>query len=71
MNPYGMDDTVVDNTGKAWGTSSIIKGNDAVFVPPLCIFLWFYLSLFKFRLAKKLEKQAKNIYFDVTAKFEY
>ena len=28
-------------------------------------------SSFKFRLAKKLEKQAKSMYFDKTANFEY
>ena len=69
---YPSHITVVDNTGKAWGTSSVIKGNDGVFAPPLCIFLWFYLSVFKFRLAKKLEKQTKkNRYFDITTNFEY
>ena len=45
----------MDNTGKAWGTSSAIKGYDGVFAPPSCTFLWFYF----FRLAKNLEKQAK------------
>ena len=34
-----------------------------VFLLLLC--LWFYLSFFKFRLAKKLEKQAKNSYFNI------
>ena len=29
------------------------------------------LAFFKFRLAKKREKQAKNRYFDITANFEY
>ena len=61
----------MDNTGEAWGTSSAIKNNDGVCAPPLYIFLWFYLSFFKFRLAKKLEKQAKNRYFDITANFQY
>ena len=28
------------------------------------------LTFFKFRLAKKFEKQAKNKYFDITARFE-
>ena len=50
---------MVDNTGEAWGTSSAIKGNDGVSIPPLDIFLWFYLPCFKFRLPKKLEKQGK------------
>ena len=63
--------TVLDNTGKAWGTSSPIKGNDVVSAPPLCIFLWSYLSFFEFRLAKKLAKQSKNRYFDITANVEY
>ena len=67
--------TIMDNTGETWGTSSAIKDNDdphfTVSVPPLHIFLWFYLSFFKFRLAKELEKQAKNSYFDITANFEY
>ena len=35
------------------------------------MFLWIYLSYFKFGLAKKLEKQAKNRHFDLTANFEY
>ena len=61
----------MDNKGEAWETSSAVKSNDGVSAPPLYIFLWFYLSLFKFRLAKKLEKQAKNKYFDITANFEY
>ena len=61
----------MDNTGDAWGTGSAIKGNDGLSASPLCIFVWFYLSFFKFRLAKKLEKQAKNRYFDITANFEY
>ena len=52
MDPYGISDrypshiTVLDNTDEAWGTSSIIKDNDGVSVPPLHIFLWFYLSFF-------------------------
>ena len=33
--------------------------------------LWSYLSFFKFRFAKKLEKQAKNRYFDITANLQY
>ena len=53
--------TVVDNTGETWGTSSAIKGNGGVCAPPFYMFLWFYLSFFKFRLAKKLEKQANNM----------
>ena len=61
----------MDNTGEAWGTSSAIKGNDGVSAPPLYIFLLSYVSFFEFRLAKKLEKQAKNRYFDITANFEY
>ena len=61
--------TVGDNTGKAWETSSTIKGNDGVCGPPIHIFLWFYLSFFKFRLANELEKQAKDRNFDVTANF--
>ena len=61
----------MDNTGEAWGTSSAIKGNDGVSAPPLYIFLLSYISFFEFRLAKKLEKQAKNRYFDITADFEY
>ena len=52
--------TVVDNTGEAWGTSIAIKGNDDVPAPALYIFLWFYLYFLKFRLAKKLGKQAKK-----------
>ena len=63
--------TVVDNTGEAWGTSSAIKGDDGVSAPPLYIFLGSYLSFFEFRLAKKLEKQVKNRYFDIKANFEY
>ena len=63
--------TVVDNTGEVWGTSSAIKGNDGVCVPPLYIFSWFYLSFFKFRLVKMLQNQAKNRYFETTANFEY
>ena len=62
---------MMDNTGETWGTSSAIKDNDGVSVPPLYIFLWFYLSFFKFRLAKELEKQAKNSSFDIRANFEY
>ena len=50
---------VVDNTGEAGGTSSAIKGNDGVSVPPLYLFLWFYLSFIKFRLDKKLENKQK------------
>ena len=61
----------MDNTSETWGTSSAIKSNDGVSVPPLYIFLWLYLSFFKFRLAKKLEKQTKNSYFDISANFEY
>ena len=61
----------MDNTGEAWGTSSAIKGHDGVSTSPLYIFLGSYLSFFEFRLAKKLEKQAKNRYFDITANFEY
>ena len=45
---------VVNNTGEAWWTSSAIKGNDGVSAPLVYIFLWFYLSFFRFRLAKKL-----------------
>ena len=63
--------TVVDNTGETWGTSSAIKGNDDVSAPPLYIFLLSYVSFFEFRLAKNLEKQAKNRYFDITANSEY
>ena len=63
--------TVVDNTGQAWGMSIAIKGNDGVSNLPWLIFLWFYLSFFKFRLAKKLEKQAKNGYVNMTTNFEY
>ena len=63
--------TVVDNTGEAWGTSSAIKVNDGVSTSPLYIFLWSYFSFFEFRLAKKLEKQAKNRYFDITVNFDY
>ena len=60
------------NTGEGWGTSSAIKGNYGVSAPPLYIFLWFYFSFFKFRLAKKLEKtRKKNRYFHITANFEY
>ena len=56
----------------AWGEgegagSSAIKGNDGVSAQTLHIFLWLSLSFFKFRLAKNLEKQTKNRYFDVTA----
>ena len=61
----------MDNIGEDWGTSSAIKDNDVVSVPPLYLFLWFYLSYIKFRLNKKLEKQAKNRQFDITANFEY
>ena len=57
---YPLHITTVDNTGEAWGTSSAIKGNDGVSAPPLYIFLCFFLSFFKFRLAKKQ---------DVTANF--
>ena len=63
--------TVVDNASEAWRTSSAIKDIDGVSAPLLYILLWFYLSSLKFRLAKKLEKQAKNRYFDITANFEY
>ena len=68
---YPRHITGVDNTGKAWGTSIAIKGSDGVFAPPLYIFLWFYLSFLKFRLAKKLDKQAKNRHFHITANFKY
>ena len=61
----------MDKTGEAWGTNSVIKGNDGVPVSPLYLFLWFYLSFITFRLTKKLEKQAKNRYLDITANFEY
>ena len=63
--------TVVDNTGEAWSTNSAIKSNDGVSVPTLYSFLWFYLSFIKFRLNKKLEKQAKTRYFDITTNFDY
>ena len=63
--------TVVDNKFEAWGTSIAIKSNDGVSAPPLYIFLWFYLPYFNFRLAKKLEKRARNGYFDIRANFEY
>ena len=46
-------------TDETWGTISPIKINDDVSAPPFCIFLWFYLSSFKFRLAKKLENRQK------------
>ena len=59
--------TVVDNTGEACGTSIASKGNDGVSAPRLSIFLWFHLSFLKFRLTKKLDKQAKNMYFNITA----
>ena len=71
---YTSHVTVVDNTDETWETSSAIKGNDGVSVPTLYLFLWFYLSFIKSRLDKKLEKQAKNRYFDITditANFEY
>ena len=43
---YSPHITVVDNTGEAWGTSSVVKGNDGVSAPPLCIFYGFtYLFL--------------------------
>ena len=35
------------------------------------IFMVLLTLIFKFRLAKKLEKQAKIGYFDITANFEY
>ena len=63
--------TVVDNTGKVCGISSAIKGNGGVSALPLYILLWFYLSFFKFRLVKKLEKEAKTRDVDTTANFEY
>ena len=59
------------NNEPSWGTSRAIKSNDGVSAPPLYIFLWYYLSFFEFRLAKKLEKQDKNMYFDITANCEY
>ena len=63
--------TVVDNTGGPWGTSSTIKGIDGVSTSSLYIFLWSYFLFFDFKLAKKLEKQAKHRYFDITVNFEY
>ena len=56
---YPPDITVVDNTDGAWGTSSVIKGNDGVFAPPVYIILWFYLSSFKFRLATSWKTSKK------------
>ena len=52
------------------GTSSAIKDNDGVIDLSLCTLLWILLTFFKFRLAKKPEKQTKNRYFDVIANFE-
>ena len=52
--------TVVGNTGEAWGASSATKGNDGAFASALYTFSWFYWSLFKFRFAKKFEKQGKK-----------
>ena len=48
--------TVVDNSGKVWGTSSVIKANNDVSDPPL---QWSYIRFFKFRLARKTENQTK------------
>ena len=77
MSQYGMgwyppQDTIPwpGERGRGAG-SSVIKGNDGVSAQTLYIFLWLYLSFFKFRLAKKLEKQTKNRYFDVTANFPH
>ena len=57
-----MDITAANNAGESWGTSNAIKGNDDVSAPPLCICicLWFYLSFFKFRSAKKSKIQSKK-----------
>ena len=60
---------VMDNIGEALGTNSAIKGSDGVSVPPLYIYFLVLLIFFKFRLAKKIEKQAKNRYFDITTNF--
>lgn len=71
MSPYGMGDahhikkvlvvvaTVVDNSGKVWGTSNVIKANNDVSDPPLRVFQWSYIRFFKFRLARKTENQTK------------
>ena len=47
------------SSGQYRETSSVVKGNDDAFDPPLCIFSWLYLSFFKFRFAKKLENKQK------------
>lgn len=51
------------NTGEVWGTSSAIQGNCCVSDVSLFIYLWFFILLFKFRLAEKV----KNKHFNVIA----
>ena len=64
MGPYGMGDTLhicsLDNTTKAWGGSSAIKGNDGVYDPSLCIYLWFFLPFIELILAINSEKRTKS-----------
>ena len=49
---------VVNNTGEAWGTSSVIKENDGVSTPPLYIFYGLtYLFLNSYWLKSLKNKQ--------------
>ena len=49
----------MDNIGEAWGTRGAIKGNDSVSVPPLYIFVWFYLSFLNLDWLKRLKNKQK------------
>ena len=73
MSPYGMGDTLY--ILQQW-IIQVKPGGPAVPLKVMMVFLlllyvYFYGFTYKCRLAKKLEKQAKNRYFDVTANFEY
>ena len=71
MSPYGMGDTLY--ILQQW-IIQVKPGGPAVPLKVMMVFLlllYIYFYGFTCRLAQKLEKQAKNRYFDVTAKLEY
>ena len=74
MSPYDLVDTL--HVSQSW-IIQVKPGGPTVLLKVMMFFLfhlyiYFYdFSFLKFRLAEKLEKQAKNRYFEITANFEY
>ena len=74
MSPYDLVDTL--HVLQSW-IIQVKLGGPTVLLKVMMFFLFrlyicFYdFSFLKFKLAEKLEKQAKNRYFEIIANFEY